>query len=194
MAEKTTWIKIDRNILEWGWYKDANTKSLFIHLLLKANIKKGNFMGVEIKRGELATSYVSLAEETGLSVKNVRTALEHLKTTGEVAVKRHRKFSVISIPNYTMYQDIPAVKTAVNRQLTGSQTAVKRQQSKNVRKKEEKNIYTRAREGERDSDISDIADVAETDRSWEDELNVPNSLRGEFGCEEDYLAFYERQT
>ena len=191
MAEKTTWIKIDRNILEWGWYKDANTKSLFIHLLLKANIKKGNFMGVEIKRGELATSYVSLAEETGLSVKNVRTALEHLKSTGEVAVKRHRKFSVISIPNYTMYQDIPAVKTAVKRQLTGSQAAVNRQQSKNGRKKERKNIYTRAREGERDSDV---ADVAETDRSWEDELNVPMSLRGEFGCKEDYVAFYERNA
>lgn len=188
MAEKTTWIKIDRNILEWGWYKDANTKALFIHLLLKANIKKGSFMGVEINRGELATSYASLAEETGLSVRNVRTALEHLKVTGEVTVNRHSKFSVISILNYSMYQDVPTEYLTINRQSSDNQVTGNRQQSKNVRKKERKNIYTRVREKETESDL------IETDRSWEDELNVPDSLRGEFGCKEDYLAFYERNA
>lgn len=71
MANKTTFVKLDRNILEWRWYKDQNTKALFIHLLLKANIRPHGFRTVTINRGELATSYASLAAETGLSIQNV---------------------------------------------------------------------------------------------------------------------------
>ena len=129
MANKTTFVKLDRNILEWRWYKDQNTKSLFIHLLLKANIRPHGFRTVTINRGELATSYASLAAETGLSIQNVRTALAHLETTGEVTRKQHSKFVVISIPQYDLYQS----------QLTGNQ-----QQSKN----DKKGIYTYPQERE----------------------------------------------
>ena len=132
MAEKTTFIKIDRNILDWGWYKDANTFRVFMHLLLTANIKNHKFMGVEIKRGELATSQKSLAESLDISIRSVRTALSHLELTGEVTVKRHPRFSVISIPNYDSYQ----ANRQSQRQSADSQATVNRQQSKNVRKKE----------------------------------------------------------
>lgn len=113
-------IKIDRRILEWEWYSDINTCRLFIHLLLKANWKDGRFQGTEVPRGSLVTSYNSLAKDTGLSVKNVRTALNHLETTGEVAVNRHPKFSVVTVQNYNVYQTDGTV--------TGSQVAVNRQQ------------------------------------------------------------------
>lgn len=119
MAEKTTFIKLDRNILQWQWYKDHNTKEVFIHLLLKANIKPHGFMGVTIGRGELATSIRSLADETGLTLKNVRTALKHLEATGEVAIKRHSRFSVISILSYDRYQD----KRHSSGQSSGNQVA-----------------------------------------------------------------------
>ena len=114
------YIKLSRKILEWEWYSDINTCRLFIHLLLKANWKEGRFQGVEIPRGSLATSYSSLAKDTGLSVKNVRTALKHLEATGEVAVNRQAKFSVVKVKNYDAYQTVGAVN--------GSQTAVKWQQ------------------------------------------------------------------
>ena len=169
MADTTTWIKIDRNIMRWGWYKDNNTKAVFLHLLLKANIKPNYFMGVMIQRGEVATSYNSLAEETGLTVKNARTAIEHLKLTGELAIKRHSKFSVISIVNYDLYQ----ARGQSNGQSKGSQRAVKGQQSKNIRKKEVKNIYTRARE-------------EDEDYSWESDAGVPESLHGQFESAESY--------
>ena len=141
MAEKTTFIKIDRNILDWGWYKDVNTKALFLHLLLTANIKPGKFMNVEIRRGELATSHKSLAEALGISIKSVRTALKHLEEGGEVAVKRHPRFSVISIPRYDYYQASGQSKGTS----TGSQRAVNGQQSKNVRKKEIPSVYIPSR-------------------------------------------------
>lgn len=125
MRDRTTYIKIDRNIRFWGWYKDPNTLVLWLHLLLTANITDHVFMGVEIHRGELATSLKSLAEQTGLSEKCVRTALKHLKDTGEVAVTRHRHFSVISIPRYDYYQDNGqsyGQSSGIDRALTGQQS------------------------------------------------------------------------
>ena len=134
-------IKIDRRILEWEWYKDLNTCRLFFHLLLRANWKDGRFQGMEIPRGSLVTSYNNLAAETGLSVKNVRTALKHLETTGEVAVNRHTKFSVVTVNNYNLYQSDGTVngsQVADNRQTTGKQVATI-EEVKKVRSKESNN-------------------------------------------------------
>ena len=138
MAEPSTYIKLDRNISKWRWYQDANTTRLFIHLLLNANIEPRDFQKVTIQRGELATSYAHLAQDLGLSVKNVRTALEHLKATGEVASTKYSKFQVISIVNYCKYQDKPTSKAADNRQADGNQAAGNQQQLKN-----DKNIRTK---------------------------------------------------
>lgn len=99
-------IKIDRGILDWEWYSDINTTRLFIHLILKANWKDGRFQGQEIKRGSFVTSYPKLAEETELTVNQVRTSLSKLKSTGEITVKSQSKFSVITVKNYCLYQDI----------------------------------------------------------------------------------------
>ena len=98
-------ISIDRKILEWEWYLDKNTRALFFHCLLMANWKDGRFMGQDIPRGSFATSLSQLASQTNMTVKEVRTALEHLKRTGELAVKGHAQFSIITINNYCRYQD-----------------------------------------------------------------------------------------
>lgn len=101
------YVKISRKILEWEWYTDANTKVLFLHILLKANWKDGRFQGVEVPRGSFVTSLQNLAAETGLTVRNVRTALKHLENTGEVTSNRHVKFSVITVKNYDRYRRSP---------------------------------------------------------------------------------------
>ena len=119
-------IKISRNILEWEWYSDPCTKSVFIHCILKANWRDKTWKGVKIKRGQLVTSLAALAEETGLSVKNVRTALDHLKATNELAIETSPKGRVITVKNYAKYQDV-ANKTASNRQTDGKATANNRQ-------------------------------------------------------------------
>lgn len=82
---------------------------------------------------------VTWLKDTGLSVKNVRTALNHLETTGEVAVNRHPKFSVVEIKNYNVYQtdgtvtgSQVAVQPASNRQSTGNNR--RREESKKERK------------------------------------------------------------
>ena len=116
------WIKIDRKILEWGWYTDKNTFKLFLHMLLKANWKDGEFLGVKIKKGSFATSLATLVAQTGLTESEVRTAIKHLEQTGEVAGKRHPKFTVFTIKNYNRYQvldrDLSGKSQGIDRDLT----------------------------------------------------------------------------
>lgn len=140
-----SFIKLNRKILNWRWYQDANTMRVFIHLLLKANYKDNDFEKTSVKRGQLITSQSHLAEDLKISVKNVRTALEHLKSTGEVAVETTTKYSIITINNYDEYQK-SAVTLADEGQTNGRQTADEGQQYKNSKK--EKNIKnSKKREG-----------------------------------------------
>lgn len=119
-----SWIKLHNKFLNWGWYKNKNTKILFIHCLLKANWHEKYFEGVLIPRGSFATSYRKLSEELNMTIQEIRTSIKHLISTQELTINQHSKFSIITIKNYKLYQ---AVNTLSNRQLTGEQ-----QQSKNI--------------------------------------------------------------
>lgn len=55
-----------------------------MHCLLKANWKETTWHGIQLKPGQFITSLSSLSKETGLTVKQVRTALDHLMKTGEI--------------------------------------------------------------------------------------------------------------
>lgn len=119
------YIAIHRQITEWEWYKDSATKDLFIHLLVTANFKNTRFMGKTIRRGQVVTSLPSLAEETGLSIQNCRTAIKHLISTGEITDKSNRQYRVITIVKYDDYQtptdNLTVSQQTANRQLTDSQ-------------------------------------------------------------------------
>lgn len=97
-------IFLHRKIIEWEWYLDINTCRLFIHMLLIANWKEGHYRGTTVPRGSFVSSLDKLSEETGLTKREIRTAISHLKTTGEVTVKTTNKFSVFTIKNYALYQ------------------------------------------------------------------------------------------
>lgn len=133
------YIKLYRKMLEWGWYDDTNTKVVFLHLLLTANYKDTEWHGIPLKRGDVVTSIHKLATDLKLSDQNVRTALSHLKLTGEITSKSHIKFSIISIKNYNQYQED---NTQANEQLTSNQRTTNNSvRSKEVvRTKESKNV------------------------------------------------------
>lgn len=102
---KNEWIKLNRKIVNWEWYQDIATFKLFIHCLIKANWKDAKFKGIEIKRGQFITSLNRLSEETGLSVQQVRTALEKLVSTHSVTKSSFENFTVITVENYDTYQE-----------------------------------------------------------------------------------------
>lgn len=98
-------IVLLRKITEWEWYTDIPTKTLFLHLLLTANYKPKQWQGQVIKRGELITSVSSLSEQTGLTVKQIRRALDNLEKTNEIETIRTNKFTLVKVHNYGKYQD-----------------------------------------------------------------------------------------
>lgn len=110
MAEGN-YIKLNRSLLEWEWYQDIKTCRVFIHMLLKANWKEGNFKGVDIPRGSFVSSLNNMACETNLTVDEVRTSIKHLKRTNEIATKSHSKFTVFTVVKYDAYQDNPTQLT-----------------------------------------------------------------------------------
>lgn len=129
-------IKVYRKFMEWEWYTDVNVTKLFLHCLLRANWKSGNWQGINYKAGEFITSLPSLSEETGLSIQQIRTALDKLISTGELTSRTTdsltgRKLSksrIIAVNNWDNYQSDNRQSNSIsNRQSTGQQQDSNRQ-------------------------------------------------------------------
>lgn len=139
------WIKIHRKFKKWEWYQKSKMVHLFLHLLLSANHKDGRWQGHEVKRGQLITGLKALKLNTGISVKSCRTCLEHLKSTGEVAIKSTNRFSIITIVNYDEYQEdeIERASQMASQRADRGQAEGKQRATNNNDKndKNEKNIY-----------------------------------------------------
>ena len=98
-------ITLHRRILDWQWYEDANVVRVFLHLLLNANHKDKKWKGTTIKRGQLATSYDSIAVKLGLTARQVRTSVVKLKNSGECVTRRSGLFLLVTIVKYDDYQN-----------------------------------------------------------------------------------------
>ena len=97
-------ITLHRKILDWEWYEDANVMRVFLHLLLTANHKDKKWKGTTIKRGQLATSYDSIAVKLRLTKKQVRLAVSKLKGSGELTSRRAPSYILLSLVKYDDYQ------------------------------------------------------------------------------------------
>ena len=122
-------IKIYRQLLEWEWYTDVNTKVLFLHCLLKANYKTKKYQKNTVKKGSFVTSLESLSKETGLTIQQTRTALKHLISTGELTSKSTSKNRIITVVNYEKFQDDNRQN---NKQLTSKRQTKQQSNNKQV--------------------------------------------------------------
>lgn len=119
------WIKLHRQFLEWEWYSDQNTKAVFIHCLLMANIEDKDWRGVNIARGSFISSIRKVAIDTGLSYKAVRVAMDKLIKTSEIAVNGASRWTEITICKYEDYQSGTDNEGRTERQTKGEQRASK---------------------------------------------------------------------
>ena len=147
MNDNNGFIVINRKILNWEWYRDTNTLRLFIHCLLKANWKDGKFEGKVISRGSFVTSLAKLSEELStdkqvFTIRNVRTAIKHLETTGEITNESYSKFRIITINNYDKYQEYDKVSAsqATNKRQTSDKQVTTIEQKKQSNKETNNNI------------------------------------------------------
>ena len=161
-------IKLDRAVLDWEWYKDATTSRVWFHLLLIANYEEKQFQGTIIKRGQAVISYSKIASDLDISIQQARTAISHLKSTGEITVISYPKFSVVTIKKYNEYQ---LSNRQHNRRATGKQQA-KQQASNNngINKEYSTTYYRRKKEDAAAFDVlSDDRDPPpEGFNSWEE--------------------------
>jgi hypothetical protein len=146
------WIKLHRKMVEWEWYEDSNTLRVFLHLLLIANHKDGSVRGIPVKRGQALTGRRKLADSLKLSEKQIRTALNHLRRTNEVATDGANTHSIITIINYDTYQCVdvdegqlegqPDVSTGANEGPTRGQRGATNKNDKKEKNEKKETQYT----------------------------------------------------
>jgi hypothetical protein len=189
-------IKIYRKMLDWEWYDDPNTCRVFIHCLLRANWKPCRWHGIEIEPGQFITSLQNLADETCLTIRQVRGALDHLKMTGEVTIIRHSKCSVITVNNWNDYQgnDKQNVTRKANKGQSNDNQMTTDKEYKEYKEREEgkevKNIYgeyrhVRLSQKEHERLVNDFGE-AETHEAIKF-LDEYKEMKG-YKCKNDNLA------
>ena len=141
------WVKLHRKVVESSLWMYPNAFLIFMWLLMRASYEKRKFpfngSDLELLPGELISSHDSIRKGTGkkISIMQIRTALDYLKSTDRITVKSYNKFSVISICNWEEYQ---GDNRQDNSPITGKQQASNRQITtnknyKNLRIEELKN-------------------------------------------------------
>ncbi len=98
------YIREYRKIMQWRWYRDIAVAHLFRHLILSANYITADWQDITISRGQLVTSRLRLAYETGLTEKVVRRCLKVLEKTGEIHLQSSSRYTLITICKYSEYQ------------------------------------------------------------------------------------------
>lgn len=129
------YIKLWRKTIEWEWYKDTVTKCVFLHLLLTANHQEKKWKGITIKRGEALTGRKKLASDLHFSEMQIRSALNHLKSTNEITIKTTNKYSLIELLNYETYNNTNQQdnQQTTNKQPTSNQQVTTTKNVKNVK-------------------------------------------------------------
>lgn len=111
------YIKISRKLLSWRWYNHINTRLVFLDLLMKAAWCDEFYLGVPIRRGQVAVTLTQLATDNQLTVQQTRTTLEKLKSTGDITIDSNTKFSIITL---NFYEEIQGNNTPDNTQTTNA--------------------------------------------------------------------------
>lgn len=99
------WIALSRKLLDWQWHDEPKMVALWVHILLRACQETTKYRGITTLRGQLATTYKSLAAAVGLSHKEVRLCVQRLKDEESITVGYIKGTCiVISVCNYNQYQ------------------------------------------------------------------------------------------
>lgn len=131
------WIKLYRQILEWEYYDDVKCFKLWMHLLLRCNHESGKkAYGFTLEAGQLITTLPKLAAETGLSQKEVRTALDKLLSGRQIAQRTTNKFRLITVENWAFYQGADCAtgrQTADKTEGTGQEKGMLKQRKEEIK-------------------------------------------------------------
>ena len=116
------YIKLHRSMLTWEWMDDPITVQVWIYCLLRANYETQRWHGEIVKPGQFVTSLSHMAKDLGISMQNLRTALNHLKSTHELTSKVTKSATLITIEKWAVYQSAgEKVTSHLTHELTNDQ-------------------------------------------------------------------------
>lgn len=162
------YVKLWRCIEDTGLIGQPTAFYLYSYLLLKATHKAKSFVVggavFNLDAGQVLIGRNKLADETGLSVQKIRTALELLKKLSFITCKSTNKCTIVSIVNWDTYQQrqpednqqyCQQTNQQVNQHLTSAQPAPNQrlttiQECKNIRTEENNNTPLTPQGGERE--------------------------------------------
>lgn len=139
---ENSFIKLYRSLLDWEWWGDKNVTRLFLTILLSVNWQTKKWHGMTIEKGSVFTSTEHLSKKSGLTMQQTRTALNKLKSTGEITIKSTNKGTLVTVENWGKYQFMPEEVTnestsnptnnqqANNKQITNDQQQLKKEKNK----------------------------------------------------------------
>ena len=152
------------------WLKVLTVNTLFWCCAYEANPNDDWFDGQLIKRGQFVTSYASLSEKTGLSLSEVRTALQKLIDTHYLAKRVTNKYTIITVIDYDMMQPD---STKNHKEATSqSQSRTRRPAKKTARQKNAKTPIKSSHSGI-DAEAADRADRKQNNRQATTDGLVP---------------------
>lgn len=133
MLEKG-FVKFYRTIPQREWFGDDETLKVYVFLLCSIAVEDFETAGRTFRKGQFVTSVKKLSEQCRLSVRQTRTALEHLKATNDITICTTSKYSIITVnlPHETADSDTSA-GTLADKHIDN------RKRSKGERNKEESN-------------------------------------------------------
>lgn len=112
------YVPLYRKVKDKPWYKIVPANVVFHHCLISANWKQGElFDGTPVEIGSFITSYKKLADETGLSVGQVRRGLATLKTAHVLTHEATHQYSKITLINWGKYNAFDKTATKQTTQI-----------------------------------------------------------------------------
>ncbi|HQT91375.1 MAG TPA: hypothetical protein PL001_05035 [Candidatus Kryptobacter bacterium] len=108
------WIKLHRSILTHPVFQDSELLHVFLYCLVKANHKPGRILSPQSEEGELTVERGQFifgqrkaAKETGVNARTAHRKLVLLEKLGILSRSVSRRFTVVTVNNYSRYQDNP---------------------------------------------------------------------------------------
>ncbi len=120
------WIRLDRGIQDNFLWQEPEALKLWLYLLMAASLtdKATAFNGqmLNIKRGQLVFGLNAASARLNISIRRLRKYLNWFETDDMIDKQITNKFSIISITNYSQYQDVGKQPSSKS-QATATQTS-----------------------------------------------------------------------
>ena len=120
------WIRLDRGIQDNFLWQEPEALKLWLYLLMAASLtdKATAFNGqmLNIKRGQLVFGLNAASARLNISIRRLRKYLNWFESDDMIDKQITNKFSIISITNYSQYQDT-GKQASSKSQATAKQTS-----------------------------------------------------------------------